>query len=518
MTQTTLYLLVLAIMGLYSSRLMLRLAPALTELPLKTMLTTLLCGLAVAGDLMGEPLSQPLRLLAMIAGPIFILAPFALTALARVGAYGQARFLLALLYWTPSARVGLRRLMAQVALQQGRAERVLELVADEDASADILRAQAYVLDERWHDVLALPVPERGDNTLLLRAARAEAQLELDQAAAAEHELAEMERIWHAQGQGPLGYRAVTLTQARLAAARGDFDAARQTLQAPLPGVPPYQLFRLLARAAENSGKLEPALQLYAQAYALAPESQRPRLAETFHHYNVPLPKVEARRGLPRATIALIGVLVAAYLTQLVFDRLYNPNLPALAAGFLFNLPAPAGAIPEEHALWRYLSYAFVHANLLHIGLNSWVLFDIGRIYEARRHWGNLLAAFVIGAIMGAYFTTIATSGGAPLVGASAGVLGIAGALLADALRSRSAQDRYLTRALFQWIVIIVIFSLVPGVSLWGHVGGLIGGLLWGFIRQGLPKERNVDLAAGILSILAIALTLFSVGRWLVVYL
>ena len=60
----------------------------------------------------------------------------------------------------------------------------------------------------------------------------------------------------------------------------------------------------------------------------------------------------------------------------------------------------------------------------------------------------------------------------------------------------------MTRSLVQWMALIVVFSLaVPGVSLWGHVGGVVGGLLWGFVRQGLPRSSNIDLVAGMLSIL-----------------
>ena len=42
----------------------------------------------------------------------------------------------------------------------------------------------------------------------------------------------------------------------------------------------------------------------------------------------------------------------------------------------------------------------------------------------------------------------------------------------------------------------VISVAIPNVSLWGHVGGLIGGLLWGFVRQGIPPSRRFDLFVG----------------------
>ena len=94
------------------------------------------------------------------------------------------------------------------------------------------------------------------------------------------------------------------------------------------------------------------------------------------------------------------------------------------------------------------------------------------------------------------------------------------ALLAGrvALRGRGAQDRALTRSLLQWIAFIVLFSVaIPNVSLWGHVGGLLGGLLWGFVRQGLPQTRGLDRAAGVLSVGLLAYALYGSVTWLLRY-
>ena len=187
---------------------------------------------------------------------------------------------------------------------------------------------------------------------------------------------------------------------------------------------------------------------------------------------------------------------------------FDQDTPRALAAYLLNFPE----VPENTARWRYLSYAFVHGGIAHIAFNAWALFDLGKLYESRRNWANLLAAFVLGTVMGAYFTLMVQGQQQIiLVGASGGICGIAGALLADSLRGRSIQDRQLTRSLMQWIVFISLFGLiVPNVSFWGHTGGIIGGLLWGFIRQGLPKDKRIDWFVGGLSIGLISYTLLSV--------
>ena len=56
------------------------------------------------------------------------------------------------------------------------------------------------------------------------------------------------------------------------------------------------------------------------------------------------------------------------------------------------------------------------------------------------------------------------------------------------------------------------------MSLWGHVGGVIGGLLWGFTRQGLGKSRQVDVLAGSVSIALIVYVLARAAIWFMTHL
>ena len=512
MTQETLFFIVLTVLGVYGVRWTQRLAPLTSELPLKTLLATLLCGLLVGLGFAARPVTPPLRAFALVFGPLYILGPFALTALAQARLYPAALTLSRWFYWTPAGREGLARLFAQVALRQDDPEVALGFLPP--AGGDILRLQAYALQRQWPEVLAAPLPQTGDNAFLGAAARIEALLALGRPADAEAELNAMETRWHEQGEGPLGYRAVTLSKARLSAYRGDFEGTRQELQNPLPGVPPYRVLETLAFAAERAHNPEAAGRLYAQVYSYAPPRRREALAQTLARYGLPVPAV-AKPKRPYATLGLAGFLALMYLLQLWAGTRFVPNVWAAAAGFLTLNPGAPGA----DAPWRYLSYTFVHGGLLHIGLNLWVLFDIGRLYESRRLRGNLLLAFVFGSVLGAYLTFVVQGGAPPgVIGASGGVLGVGGALLADVLRSRAAQDRLLTRSLLQWIGLIVVFSVaIPGVSLWGHVGGLLGGLLWGFIRQGLPKTRQVDLLAGVLSLAGLTYALYGSVGWLLRY-
>jgi rhomboid protease GluP len=503
-SQTFLFLLATGMTGLFSSRYALRLAPARSELPLKTILAAVLAtGVSLAGfDVYTVP--QPLVWIAVVFCPIYVFGLILITALARGKRYDAATTLTDILYWTPSARFAIRRLMSQLAIQQGDSAAAVTLLGDE-ADAPLL-AQVYSLTSQWEKVLTLEVPE-GEAGFVVLEARVKALLEQNHPREAEAELATLRQRWE-QTKSVSGYQNLILSEARIAAETGQVETVREKLKTPPPGVPAYLLYGIVARACEQAGYADQAKRLYTQAYTTAPEGIRDRFASKLGQYQEPLPKV-TKSHLPYGTLGLLGVIVLAFTVQSWIQNRYGQNAGAVVGAFILNLPQ----VPERDALWRYLSYAFLHAGIVHIAFNSWSLFDLGRLYERRRNWGSLLSSFVIGAIMGAYFTLIVQGQQQiVLVGASGGLLGIAGSLLADTWRGRSLQDRYLTRSLVQWMAIISIFGLVvPNVSFWGHTGGIIGGLLWGFLRQGLPQNKRIDWFAGGLSIAFIVYALLQAG-------
>lgn len=525
MSQVALFALVVAVTGIYAVRWARRLGPSGSELPVKTLTATVVAASVVALDIAGVALPEPFPGVAAALAAVFVFAPLAVAALARTGRYGLARAASESAYWTDAGRRALARLVAQVALRRGDLEAAEAWIPDD---ATLLRIQWAASAERWNEVLDPSLDPRSerdvdataDNLHLADDARVRALLALDRTSEAE---AIVDRLGEAAARddaGPILTRAAQLTAARLAAARGRLEEAQRTLQPAPPGVAPHVLFGILAEAAERSD--HPAAgELWTRAYAAAPPGLRERYAHDLERLGREPPKV--RRVRPIGTLATTGALLLAYLGQVVIDGVGQPLATSLgrldpsqaASAFLLNIPG----VPDGEAWWRFLSYAFVHGNLLHIALNAWVLFDIGRLYEARRHWGDLLAAFVLGTGMGAYLTSVAQAGDVVvLVGASGGVLGVAGALLADVLRSRGAADRALTRSLVQWMGLIALLSVaVPGVSLWGHVGGVVGGLLWGFLRQGIPGGRRTSEAAGgialgLLAIAFVAALTVAIGR------
>lgn len=517
MTPASLLLLVVAVAGASAVRWATRLAPLTSELPAKTLIATLLSAYAAAGGLGWLAVPGWLATLALAVAPVYVFTPLLLVYLVRGGGWRPALALTRLLYWSEGGRAALGRLLAQAALQEGDPEAALALAPKRDA---LLLSQAHLLEGEWEAVLALEPPDpaggAADNAHLVAAARIEALLELGRVEQARYEAEALRTRYEAGVPGPLGHRAVVLSEARLRAHDGDFEGVRRLLEQPLMGVRPATLYRLLGFGAERAGRADVAARAYSAAYAASQGRQRERLGQDLDRLGVARPpRARQLATRPLATYLLAAALATAYLGQVLFDRgyglvrsmgtLFYPS--NVVAAFLQNLPA----LPADGAWWRYLSYAFVHGNLVHIGFNLWVLFDIGRLYEKRRGWGDLLAAFALGTAAGAYLTTVFQAGQQlVLVGASGGILGMAGALLAEAVLGRSAADRLLLRSLLQWMALILLFSVaLPQVSLWGHAGGALGGFVYGLARLRLPLGQRFSQAAGLLAVGLLGLALLS---------
>jgi membrane associated rhomboid family serine protease len=139
--------------------------------------------------------------------------------------------------------------------------------------------------------------------------------------------------------------------------------------------------------------------------------------------------------------------------------------------------------------WRILTAGFLHAGLLHVGMNMLALFVFGPPLEAslgRLRFSVLYLASLVAGSLGA----LLLSPNQLTVGASGAIFGLLGALLVG----RPAGIR--AAGVVPLLLINLVFTVaVPGISIGGHLGGLVGGLVAGgllFNRQ--LQGRNAPVA------------------------
>ena len=149
--------------------------------------------------------------------------------------------------------------------------------------------------------------------------------------------------------------------------------------------------------------------------------------------------------------------------------------------------------------WRLITAVFLHASLLHIGFNMWVLIDIGpmveELYGSARYFFIFVVTGALGYVASSFF-------GYMSVGASGALLGLIGVLLAVTTKRRgSASAQMLRSQLFRWLIYIAILGFVMhGIDNAAHIGGLISGFLIGRVMMDRapidPVERKRAYALG----------------------
>lgn len=182
-----------------------------------------------------------------------------------------------------------------------------------------------------------------------------------------------------------------------------------------------------------------------------------------------------------------------------------------AHGSLFG-PAISGSnpyarfIPGTHQYWRLLTSGFLHAGLIHIGLNMMSLWFVGRVLEPAIGTRNFCAIYFASLLAGS-FGALAFTPDLPSLGASTAIFGVFGALIVVA----HARGIPLWQSgLGPSLAINLVFTLtVSGISVGGHIGGFVGGLVCGwFVVELHERRRRQSLAllgcavVGVISIVA----------------
>jgi membrane associated rhomboid family serine protease len=206
------------------------------------------------------------------------------------------------------------------------------------------------------------------------------------------------------------------------------------------------------------------------------------------------PPVETAPPAPVYTYILIGSIAAVFLAQLFFgDALSTLSLSALAGDERSAIAA--GFVKpyflNNHEYWRILTGAAVHGGLLHVVMNCYAFLMFGRLCETLSNRAHLAIVFLLAAIGGGllslYFLPDAVS-----VGASGGIVGLLGYITVYAFRRRRFISPQFRKSLLINIGFLFVFGLIlfNVVDNYGHLGGLITGVVYGLIQ--IPSNEYVD--------------------------
>lgn len=135
---------------------------------------------------------------------------------------------------------------------------------------------------------------------------------------------------------------------------------------------------------------------------------------------------------------------------------------------------------DSSQLWRLLTAIFVHIGLEHFVLNMITLYYLGRLAEDLFGSKAFLAIYLLSGIMGNVFVAIFTPD-AVAAGASTALFGVFGTIGSLRFIVQSPYIRHLSQSYTSLILVNLIFSFMPGISMAGHIGGLVAGVLLAYV-------------------------------------
>jgi rhomboid protease GluP len=140
--------------------------------------------------------------------------------------------------------------------------------------------------------------------------------------------------------------------------------------------------------------------------------------------------------------------------------------------------------------WRLVTAIFLHAGLLHIGLNLWCLFDLGPEVESLFSTTKFVVFYLVSGVAG-FLLSFWWSPFGMSVGASGAILGLIGVLIGASFHHGHLGKEYRGQ-LWRWVIYIAIFGLFFAVDNAAHIGGLATGALLGY----LVPEGEAETRAG----------------------
>src|SRR5436190_11010528 len=206
--------------------------------------------------------------------------------------------------------------------------------------------------------------------------------------------------------------------------------------------------------------------------------------------SLPLPADTLLPASFPVTVALIAASVLVFVIMVLRGVSAFSPTPQQAISF----GADFGPLTLNGQWWRLLTSMFVHFGLIHLGLNMWCLWNLGRAAERLLGRFSYLLAYLVSGIFG----SIASVYWHPLAagaGASGAIFGLAGVLVSFVyLKMTPAHLQTNTKmlgSLGTFIAYNLVFgAAIPGISNAAHIGGLVMGLAVGALLPSASASES----------------------------
>lgn len=218
---------------------------------------------------------------------------------------------------------------------------------------------------------------------------------------------------------------------------------------------------------------------------------------------------------------VLKIMIWANVTIFVISLIYSGKKMTLSLNPFYALSpstdvleflGASGRLPivKFEAWWSLITANWLHGGLLHILFNMLALrtlaplvmqeFGMARMFSIYTLTG--MAGFLLSFFGNVYLT----------IGASSGLCGLIGAALYFGKSRGGAWGQLVYKQTSGWVVsLILIGFIIPNINNWGHAGGLLSGIFFGWVL-GYDEKRKENLFDRYLAISFAAITVWLLAR------
>ena len=207
------------------------------------------------------------------------------------------------------------------------------------------------------------------------------------------------------------------------------------------------------------------------------------------------------KNQPFVTIGFLSIQTAVFLLAYL--------LPGLLIEFRGSMFGPLIALNHEY--WRFVTPIFIHYGLMHFAINSVILYYMGQQVEAIYGHGRFFLIYLLSGVMGNVLGFAFNDMNVQAAGASTSLFGIFFFFVVLGIHFKNNPGiQAMVRQFSLFIVLNLVFGLFDQtIDMYGHVGGLIGGILMGNIVA-LPMRvgKTYSIHVRIISAMILLFLLF----------
>jgi len=202
---------------------------------------------------------------------------------------------------------------------------------------------------------------------------------------------------------------------------------------------------------------------------------------------------------PTATYVLIAINALVFVGSLAGGGAVAER----GGGSVIENGALFGPAIADGEYWRLITSGFLHAGLIHIAFNMYLLYILGTMLEPAIGRGRFLALYFT-SLLGGSLGALLINPDSLTVGASGAVFGLMGGAVVI-MRARGFDPMASGIPALIGLNLLITF-VFPGISIGGHIGGLAAGVVAAYVlvvagdrvaNRALPVVACAGMAAAL---------------------